>query len=45
MELALGLILGSDFNYDFHVSLDESTPVQYNYCDKEELERRRSRIS
>jgi predicted dithiol-disulfide oxidoreductase (DUF899 family) len=30
---------GSDFNYDFHVSLDESvTPVEYNYRDKAELE-------
>ena len=30
---------GSDFNYDFHVTLDESVaPVQYNYRDKSELE-------
>ena len=31
---------GSDFNYDFHVTLDESVaPVQYNYYrDKSELE-------
>lgn len=30
---------GSDFNYDFHVTLDESVaPVQYNYRDQEELE-------
>lgn len=29
---------GSDFNYDFHVTLDESvTPVEYNYRDKEEM--------
>ncbi len=26
---------GSDFNYDFHVTLDESvTPIEYNYRDK-----------
>jgi predicted dithiol-disulfide oxidoreductase (DUF899 family) len=32
---------GSDFNYDFHVTLDEYVaPVEYNYRDKEELERR-----
>jgi len=32
---------GSDFNYDFHVTLDESiAPVEYNYRDKKELERR-----
>jgi predicted dithiol-disulfide oxidoreductase (DUF899 family) len=30
---------GSDFNYDFHVTLDEAVaPVQYNYRDKSELE-------
>ena len=30
---------GSDFNYDFHVTLDESVaPVEYNYRDKDELE-------
>ena len=29
---------GSDFNYDFHVSLDEAVaPVEYNYRDKAEL--------
>jgi len=29
--------LGSDFNYDFHVSIDESvTPLYYNYRDKKE---------
>jgi predicted dithiol-disulfide oxidoreductase (DUF899 family) len=29
---------GSDFNYDFHVTLDESvTPVEYNYRDKSAL--------
>jgi predicted dithiol-disulfide oxidoreductase (DUF899 family) len=31
---------GSDFNYDFHVTLDERVaPVEYNYRDKAELER------
>jgi predicted dithiol-disulfide oxidoreductase (DUF899 family) len=31
---------GSDFNYDFHVSSDEAiAPVQYNYKDKQTLER------
>lgn len=31
---------GSDFNYDFHVTLDEKiTPIEYNYRDKAELER------
>ena len=31
---------GSDFNYDFHVTLDESVaPVEYNYRAKEEYER------
>ena len=30
----------SDFNYDFHVSSDESiTPIEYNYKDKATLER------
>ena len=29
---------GSDFNYDFHVTLDENVaPVEYNYRDKDEL--------
>ena len=29
---------GSDFNYDFHVSNDESiTPIEYNYKDKATL--------
>jgi predicted dithiol-disulfide oxidoreductase (DUF899 family) len=29
---------GSDFNYDFHVTLDEAmAPVEYNYRDKAEL--------
>jgi len=29
---------GSDFNYDFHVTLDEAVaPVEYNYRDKPEL--------
>ncbi len=32
---------GSDFNYDFHVTLDEAiAPVEYNYRTKEELERK-----
>lgn len=32
--------LGSDFNYDFHVTLDESVrPVEYNYQDQATLER------
>ena len=32
---------GSDFNYDFHVAQDETVaPVQYNYMDKETLEKR-----
>jgi predicted dithiol-disulfide oxidoreductase (DUF899 family) len=31
--------LGSDFNYDFHVTIDPSvTPVEYNYRDRAELE-------
>lgn len=31
---------GNDFNYDFHVTLDETiVPVDYNYRDKAELER------
>ena len=31
---------GSDFNYDFHVTLDENiAPTEYNYRDKAELER------
>jgi predicted dithiol-disulfide oxidoreductase (DUF899 family) len=30
---------GSDFNYDFHVTLDESvTPIEYNYRSKAEVE-------
>jgi predicted dithiol-disulfide oxidoreductase (DUF899 family) len=30
---------GSDFNYDFHVTLDDSVaPVEYNYRTREELE-------
>lgn len=29
---------GSDFNYDFHVTLDETkAPIEYNYLTKEEL--------
>lgn len=32
---------GSDFNYDFHATQDEEVaPVEYNYKDKETLERR-----
>ena len=32
---------GSDFNYDFHVTLDESVaPVEYNYRSREEHEQR-----
>lgn len=32
---------GSDFNYDFHVTLDETiASIEYNYQDKAELERR-----
>lgn len=32
---------GSEFNYDFHVTTDESvTPVEYNYQDKATLERK-----
>ena len=32
---------GSDFNYDFHVTLDERVvPVEYNYTDKTELLRK-----
>ena len=32
---------GSDFNYDFHVTLDESvTPVEYNYRTAEEYAER-----
>jgi predicted dithiol-disulfide oxidoreductase (DUF899 family) len=31
---------GSDFNYDFHVTLDENiAPIEYNYRDKAELKR------
>jgi predicted dithiol-disulfide oxidoreductase (DUF899 family) len=33
---------GSDFNYDFHVTLDENiAPVEYNYRDKAEMETRK----
>jgi predicted dithiol-disulfide oxidoreductase (DUF899 family) len=36
---------GSDFNYDFHVSFDEDVaPLEYNYKDKETLERDHSYI-
>jgi predicted dithiol-disulfide oxidoreductase (DUF899 family) len=32
---------GTDFNYDFHVSLDEAVmPVEYNYTDKATLEKK-----
>jgi len=31
---------GSDFNYDFHVSFDESrAAIEYKYIDKAEIER------
>jgi len=31
---------GSDFNYDFHVSFDESVaPIEYNYLSKAEIEK------
>ena len=31
---------GSDFNYDFHVTLDESVaPIEYNYCASAEMAR------
>jgi predicted dithiol-disulfide oxidoreductase (DUF899 family) len=33
---------GSDFNYDFHVTLDENVvPVEYNYRNKAEMEARK----
>lgn len=37
---------GSDFNYDFHVTLDETiAPIEYNYRDKIELaQRNRSNV-
>jgi len=29
---------GSDFNYDFHVTLDPARgPIEYNYCDRDQL--------
>src|SRR5690606_14610179 len=32
---------GSPFNYDFHVTIDETiAPVEYNYCDRDELEKK-----
>lgn len=32
---------GSDFNYDFHVTLDENVaPIEHNYLNKAELEKR-----
>ena len=32
---------GSDFNYDFHVTLDETvTPIEYNYRNLEEMNKR-----
>lgn len=35
---------GSDFNYDFHVTHDESVaPIEYNYEDKTSLEARRGK--
>jgi predicted dithiol-disulfide oxidoreductase (DUF899 family) len=37
---------GSDFNYDFHVTLDGSvTPVEYNYRTADEFERRGMTLS
>jgi predicted dithiol-disulfide oxidoreductase (DUF899 family) len=34
--------LGSDFNYDFHVTLDERVaPVEYDYRDKADMEERK----
>ena len=37
---------GSDFNYDFHVTLDESVaPVEYNYRTPEEHQRRARRTT
>jgi predicted dithiol-disulfide oxidoreductase (DUF899 family) len=37
---------GSDFNYDFHVSFDESVmPIEYNYLTKAALEERGAPIS
>ena len=37
---------GSDFNYDFHVTLDESVaPVEYNYRTADEHERRARRTT
>ena len=36
---------GSDFNYDFHVTLDEAVaPVEYNYRTKAEHEKPSSGI-
>ena len=36
--------LGSDFNYDFHATLDESVaPVEYNYRSQAEMEQRSGR--
>jgi predicted dithiol-disulfide oxidoreductase (DUF899 family) len=33
---------GSDFNYDFHVTLDDSvTPIEYNFRNKAEMEARK----
>lgn len=33
---------GSDFNYDFHVTLDQKiAPIEYNYRDKAEMEARK----
>jgi len=37
---------GSDFNYDFHITLDEAvTPVEYNYTDKAALLEKGKRYS
>jgi predicted dithiol-disulfide oxidoreductase (DUF899 family) len=35
---------GSDFNYDFHVTLDDAVvPIKYNYRDKHEMEKDRGK--
>lgn len=37
-EFFLSSSLGQDFNYDFHVTMDESVrPIEYNYDDKETM--------
>jgi predicted dithiol-disulfide oxidoreductase (DUF899 family) len=38
LDVPVHLSHGSDFNYDFHVTLDESrAPIEYNYRTKDEL--------